>query len=184
MAFEKKSSREDWIREGLEILYRDGAENLTIERLCGNLKKTKGAFYHHFKSRDDFSAELLSFWEKNNTDHLVRLSGRSSSTTGKMARLSALSRNLPRNPERAIRAWAIRNDAAAEFQERVDQKRTAYLRMLFAELGEDRSSSAASAIYCMFIGAMMVLPEIKGHRLRKLYALVPGIFPDTTNSRG
>lgn len=45
-------------------LSEDGIENLDIEKICRQAGLTKGAFYHHFGSKQQFLLELLDRWIK------------------------------------------------------------------------------------------------------------------------
>ncbi len=50
-----------WFEQGFEILKTKGAADLTIENLTTRLNKTKGSFYHHFKSRNNYFEKFFSF---------------------------------------------------------------------------------------------------------------------------
>ena len=41
-------SREDWIREAIDLLAKEGIGAITIGALSSRLQITQGSFYHHF----------------------------------------------------------------------------------------------------------------------------------------
>ena len=64
--------REAWPAAALNVLAEDGLAKLRIDKLAADLGATKGSFYHHFKSRDDFVQELLDFWSRTCSDRVIR----------------------------------------------------------------------------------------------------------------
>lgn len=56
----KKLTRDDWIEAGLKTLDLEGYTAISGERLARRLNVTRGSFYHHFRSREDFMRALLS----------------------------------------------------------------------------------------------------------------------------
>ena len=63
-----------WFEQGFNLLKAGGAAELTIENLTKRLNITKGSFYHHFKSRQDYSEKLLEFWEEKQTFDIFEIS--------------------------------------------------------------------------------------------------------------
>ena len=57
-------SKADWIRRGLEVLSEEGYHAIRIDWLCEKFKITKGSFYHHFESLEDYERQLFKYWEK------------------------------------------------------------------------------------------------------------------------
>ncbi|MBM3700830.1 MAG: TetR/AcrR family transcriptional regulator, partial [Actinobacteria bacterium] len=45
-------------------LSREGIENTDIEKICKNAGLTKGAFYHHFGTKQQFLLGLMDKWIK------------------------------------------------------------------------------------------------------------------------
>lgn len=44
---------------GLELFYRQGYYNTSIDDILKSLKLSKGAFYHHFESKEDFFISII-----------------------------------------------------------------------------------------------------------------------------
>ena len=49
-----RTTRTRWIEAGFELLDMYGADGVSAERLARRLNVTRGAFYHHFSSRNDY----------------------------------------------------------------------------------------------------------------------------------
>ena len=160
---DKNANKIKWFEKGFEILKATGAADLTIQNLTAKLDKTKGAFYHYFKNRDDYSEQLLRFWEEKQTTDIIALSGQEITFDAINRELTQLSvKNTDLGIEVAIRAWAIRDPLARAFQERVDQIRLAFLNRLFSLLVDDHEISRRIALirYCFYIGSHQILPGI------------------------
>ncbi|MBM9577617.1 TetR/AcrR family transcriptional regulator [Leptospira sp. 201903070] len=164
-------SAEHWILAGLDLLYHKGEESLTIENLCKKIKLTKGSFYHHFKNREDFSQRMLNYWEKHFTDDIIRKAEVESTPEERLKVLRSLTLALPKNTERAIRAWAFRNSKVKKIQERVDSKRISFLKNAYWELSKDRKKAdqKAKLAYAIFVGLEMILPSLNEKEIKRLY---------------
>ncbi|MBM9499969.1 TetR/AcrR family transcriptional regulator [Leptospira sp. 201903071] len=162
---------EDWILAGLDLLYLKGEASLTIETLCKKLKLTKGSFYHHFKNREEFTQRMLNYWENHFTDEVIRKAEEQSSPQARLKVLRSLTLALPKNAERAIRAWAFRNSKVKKIQERVDSKRISFLKNAYWELSGDRrqADQKAKLAYAIFVGVEMILPSLSEKEIKKLY---------------
>ena len=65
------ATRTTWLDAGLEMLARDGAPGVTIERLTAQLGLSKGSYYHHFKGAAGFRTALLEQFEAQFTTRLI-----------------------------------------------------------------------------------------------------------------
>ena len=152
-----------WIDQGFKILKAAGAAGLTIENLTGHLKKTKGSFYHHFKNRDDYSRQLLSAWEKKQTLDIIQVSQQEHDFDRINETLMALSENtMDPEVEVAVRAWALRDPLAREFQARIDALRVSFLNEMFSLLTRDARKAALFSLirYCFYIGSHQIIPAM------------------------
>lgn len=149
-----RRSREDLLRQGLELLAEGGIDALTIEALCARMGTTKGSFYHHFSGRDAFLRSLLEHW----AEAAVPPPGRA---RGGRRRLDALL-PAPGGPEAAIRAWAMRDPEAGAYQCRVDARRQEHLETLLRETTGDPARAALLArMGCaMLAGAEALAPPL------------------------
>ncbi|MFF5209099.1 TetR/AcrR family transcriptional regulator [Streptosporangium sp. NPDC000396] len=181
------ATKRDWLETGFDVLARDGARALTIERLCGELDLTKGSFYHHFKGMMGFKKDLLAHFEAEHTARFitaVESSGGHART--KLRRLLDLVLDDKNDSvEIAVRSWALQDTDVRAVQERVDRTRIDYLRVLWRDLGGPESDVApmSQLLYLILIGAQQVIPPVSAPELRDIYKralrLVPHEEADT-----
>lgn len=170
-----RSTRQDWLEEGLKILAEEGDSGLTIEALCARLEKTKGSFYHHFSGREGFVVRLLEHWEKVYTgriiDDLEPLGDPRKRLLGLAARTV---REVDSRLERAIRIWSDRDSHVEAVLTRVDQARESYMRDQFAAATQDpeHSASAARAHLAILVGTQMLYQQLSRAELSRIYAFV------------
>ena len=152
---------EPWLREGFRLLREEGEDALTIERLCRNLKKTKGSFYHHFANAEAYADALLSRWEAEGTQAPIDVSRGSATPGGKAKALDEAVRGLDHGLDQAIRAWASRDPRARTALGRVDARRLAYLEELHANAGHPTPRALATLEYAALLGAQQLFPDLK-----------------------
>lgn len=170
MKKKSRRSKTDLLAIGLDILSEYGEGELTIDFLCQKLGVTKGSFYHHFKSRDLFSRELLLHWEKEQTEKFIAACEKSDSAEERYRTLTTIVMDINDEAEIAVRAWALRDPMAKEIQERVDNTRIAYLHTLYTEMTGDVESASilAQLEYATFIGARQIVPRPDKKRIAQL----------------
>ncbi len=172
----KRINKTTWFEQGLKILKTRGAADLTIENLTKKLNKTKGSFYHHFKSRDDYSEKLLIYWEEKQTFDIFEISKQKKTFKEINATLLRLSKeSMDPDVEVAIRAWALRDPLARTFQERIDSQRLGFLRTMFSLMTEDAEQVEMISLirYCLYIGSHQIIPTINEHTyIKNLDALM------------
>jgi AcrR family transcriptional regulator len=166
-----RTTRQDWLEQGLHLLSQSGAESLTIDSICSHLKVTKGSFYHHFTNREDFLTEILHYWEATFTQRFIEISQQGSTPAEQMQRLVVESHGTD---EVAIRNWALVDPVAREVQQRVDQQRITYLEQLQAHFTADphQAHLMAKMIYAILIGAQTVFPPYTRDELNQVYHLL------------
>ncbi len=59
---QQRLTRETWLKTAMEMLAREGPQNLTTVRLVARLWVDRGSFHHHFESREIFVEALLEYW--------------------------------------------------------------------------------------------------------------------------
>lgn len=159
----KRLDKIAWFHQGFNILKTGGAADLTIENLAKKLDRTKGSFYHHFKSRDHYFKKLLEFWEEKQTFNIIETSRQEKTFKGINETLLRLSKeNLDPKIEVAIRAWALRDPMVREFQERIDLQRVDFLRAMFSLMTDDPAQVEMISFirYCFYIGSHQIIPAI------------------------
>jgi AcrR family transcriptional regulator len=159
-----------WFEQGFNLLKAGGAAELTIENLTKRLNITKGSFYHHFKSRQDYSEKLLEFWEEKQTFDIFEISKQKKTFKGINETLLRLSKeNMDPEIEVAIRAWALRDPVARTFQERIDQQRLGFLKAMFSLMTDDPEQVEMISLirYCFYIGSHQIIPAVDEKNYRK-----------------
>lgn len=159
----KKLTKKAWFEQGFNILKATGAADLTIEHLTKKLNITKGSFYHHFKSRNDYFEKLLAFWEKKQTFDIIEIRKQEKTFKDINETLLKLSKaNMDPEIEVAIRAWALRDPLARTFQERIDRQRIGFLRGMFSLMTDDPAQVEMTSLirYCLYIGSHQLIPPM------------------------
>ena len=144
MAANKKKNaprldRNAWLDEALEVVARDGGARLRIDTLVHEMGVTKGSFYWHFKSRDEFVVTLLEHWHQRSTLVVPEQLANSTSTAEERLlelMVMILGDELTRY-DLAIRSWAIQEPNIRPYVRRTDVFRLGFVRDLFLEMGFD-----------------------------------------------
>lgn len=58
----KRSARAKLLEAALKMIRTQGYAATTVDDLCASAGVTKGAFFHHFKSKDDLAVAAADFW--------------------------------------------------------------------------------------------------------------------------
>ncbi|QJB57100.1 TetR/AcrR family transcriptional regulator [Pseudodesulfovibrio sp. zrk46] len=169
----KRRSRTDLLEAGLTILAKHGERALTIDSLSKRLKVTKGSFYHHFGSRDEFSRQLLEYWAEMHTQQFIEVCEQADTVEDSYCTLDALAQEMDDDIEVAVRSWALRDPLAREYQEQVDRARMEYLRKLYRDmLGNDEQAELFSQLeYATFVGSRQIMPRPDKERIGEMIDL-------------
>ena len=60
----KTSSREKLLNAAIKLVREHGYHATSVEDLCKEASVSKGAFFHHFKSKDDLAQMAAQFWDE------------------------------------------------------------------------------------------------------------------------
>lgn len=173
-------TREDWLREALCLMDREGVHALRIERLSEILGVTKGSFYWHFEGYDDLLRSLLHFWAEAlpnmiREDMVNKPRDPSERFLWLLERIVAEELN---EHDQAVRAWAKFDPAAKAIVRKVDVERLEYVRSLFVEMGFDEAEAElrSNMSYYYVIGeqvtAVEQTPEERMAHVRARHALL------------
>ena len=113
-----RTTREQWIEQGLQALAAGGPDAVRVEALAKELGVTKGGFYGSFADRDALLEAMLDTWERESTDDVLdRVEREGGDPRTKIERAGGLTfsddRLLP--IDLAVRDWARRDEAVAVF---------------------------------------------------------------------
>jgi AcrR family transcriptional regulator len=135
----------DYFDAGQELLAEGGVQVVTIANLCERLGVTKGSFYHHFRSVEDFHDRLLDDWFTEHVDRRVAVTDAATDPHERLAAMRRFAVDRRHETEGAIRAWARSSRRAAEVQRRIDNNRIASLIDVCLALGIDRARAEVLA---------------------------------------
>ena len=128
-------TREDYFIAAMAILAEEGHGALKVAPLCRRVGVTTGSFYNYFGSLDGFIAELLPYWEQEQTDRLIRMASVRPEPRARITALKDLAlKEIQHEAEAAIRAWANFNPEVYAAQRRVDAERFDALVSVLKEL--------------------------------------------------
>lgn len=71
----KKETRDALIRAGMSVFEEQGVDLPSLDSICARAGFTRGAFYVHFKDRDDFLAAVLDRVIKEFVDSVIASGG-------------------------------------------------------------------------------------------------------------
>ena len=128
----------DWLDAGLAALAAEGPAALRAEALARQLNTTKGSFYWHFQDVSAFQAAVLAAWAEALIARLPTATA-TPPTTALRALAQGLAAPAGTSPaeqaERAIRAMALSDTAAAQAVAQVDRARHASISAFLAQIG-------------------------------------------------
>jgi AcrR family transcriptional regulator len=133
----ERLTRERWLSAALEVVARKGGAKLRVRDLVQNLGVSTGSFYWHFRSRDNFVANLVDYWGREFTsrvaEHMANVEGDARKRL--LVLMEYLLEHDSAHYDVAVRAWAAQEPAVARQVRRVDRLRFRVVRSLFEEMG-------------------------------------------------
>lgn len=170
------TSAADYFGRAMQVLEEDGFPALTAAGLCTSLGVTRGSFYHHFGSFDDFVDQFLNYWEETYSTDLIERST-SSDLAEQVRTQTGFAVGLRHEAEAALRAWASVNDRVARAQQRVDALRQDGLS---ASLQAHGVAAAVADLYATIAIATLVGMQMTRRPFDP--AFLDRIFAELTNA--
>lgn len=118
-----------WLAAGRALVIAD--IDITLEALCAQTGKTRGSFYHHFPSVQDYHDALLEHWRSKAT--LEVIAAVESHGDPRVDNLNARAAQENHRFERALRALGVRHAPTGKVVEEIDQRREVYIAKLAQE---------------------------------------------------
>jgi AcrR family transcriptional regulator len=151
----------------LRALAAGGPDAVRVELLAKSLGVTRGGFYGHFENRRALLEAMLDSWEQAATDDVLEQVERfGGDPRTKIRRAGALTFSQTLLPvELAVRDWSRRDPAVAERLRRVDNRRMAYLRSLFASFCSDEAEIEGRSVlaFSLAIAIHFMAADHGGH---------------------
>ena len=154
----ERLTKSDWIAHGMRTLASDGAAGLKVGSMATGLRVSRGSFYWHFEDIADFRSQLLKSWQERTTDQVIRTL---ETEAGPERLKQLLTRAFGAGPaaDRAIRSWAVEDEAVAAVVSSVDARRIAYIAGLIVAAGVEpqRARRRATFLYWAWLGQTIVM---------------------------
>ncbi|RJP59444.1 MAG: TetR/AcrR family transcriptional regulator [Ignavibacteriales bacterium] len=149
-----KVKSEDWIKKGIELFSQGGIEALNVEKMAKILNCTKGSFYHHFKSREDYIDQILEYYYKSRKNMLDSMGKLYNNPVEKLSRVLIGVFKNPRGLdfEFQLRKLAETNEKAKIHLNNLERERITYVSVLLNDCGVDDSQLRAEMIYHYYLG--------------------------------
>jgi AcrR family transcriptional regulator len=170
----RKTPPEAWVGAALAALADGGPEAIRVEVLAASLGVTKGGFYGEFADRSALVERMLDTWEQTVVDDVIsQIENTEDDAHTKLRHLFELARHHTRAGrglavELAVRDWARRNPSVNKRLNRVDNRRMAYLRKLFRQIGcgHDDAEARSFLAFSLFVGSNLITAEHDGRSRR------------------
>jgi AcrR family transcriptional regulator len=190
----RKTPPEAWVDAALTALAEGGPDAIRIEPLAASLGVSKGGFYGDFADRNALVERVLDTWEEAVVDDVIsRIENTDDDPRTKLRHLFDLARDHASRAdpglavELAIRDWARRSPDVSERLHRVDNRRMAYLRILFRQISIDDNDAEARSLlaFGLFVGNSLIAAEHDGRSRREVlgHALESLLSPSCSDFR-
>lgn len=165
----------------MQMLSGLGEDAIKIDKLCKDLKLTKGAFYHHFKNIEEYTMQLMQYWQVTKTENIINTANSEADFEKKVEKLNNMVIDEDHLLEIRIRAWGIRNAKVNEFIKLVDQKRLVYLKSLYLEknFAEEQADALAKLEYAAFVGMQQLFHDLPLAQKSKLSEIFHKLLNNT-----
>jgi AcrR family transcriptional regulator len=153
-----KVTRADWLAQALDVLIRDGVDQVKVAVLAARMNVSRSSFYWYFKSRGALLQALLAHWQDSNTAAMLdQASAPAASITGAVCNIFRCTANpdlFDIALDFAVRDWARRDVAVRGLLEASDTRRVEALREMFTRFGYGGAEALTRArvLYYMQLG--------------------------------
>lgn len=163
-----KITKQEWLMMGLQTLAAEGTSGVTIDSLTQKLSITKGSFYHHFHSFDDYKNALLEFWNEQYTHRIASFSEQIEDKSQIFQRFVEILCAESPAVEIAIRSWAFQDPAVQVYVQSIDLLRIRYAKGWFEQTIPNRNKAEDFAVLlnAALIGSYSYFPPLIGDDLR------------------
>lgn len=164
-------TKKDWLEEGFKILTEFAQDKLKIMYLCERLGVTRGSFYHHFTSIENYVSELMEEWEDQNTMEFIRVASQGQSPEDKIELLNNQVKRTNHALETSIRSWSFYKPIVKKHLEKVDRIRLSYLENIFEESGmpSEQAKLKAKLEYILLVGLQQLFPDMPEDEMVAIY---------------
>jgi AcrR family transcriptional regulator len=152
MSMADQLSAQDWVKQGLRTLSKEGFTALKAEPLARAMKVSRGSFYWHFADIGAFHAAILRRWREVAAERIIADLEAASDSPLPLLLGRAFGGNL--RLENAVRAWAAHDPLARSAVQAIDRRRLEYLERMLESAGISPVVARARAqiLYWAFLG--------------------------------
>jgi AcrR family transcriptional regulator len=154
----RRLSADDWIEAGFAVLADNGPNALRVDPLCERLNVTKGSFYWHFTDMAAYRGALVEAW--GSLHDRDRRPFENMPDVDPPERLAVMMRTLvaPQHwaLERAMRVWALTDDAVSVSVQQSDARVLRAVRQAFVDCGfeADEATLRALVVFAAGVGLL------------------------------
>lgn len=169
---------QDFFTVAFELLEDEGFLAVTAAGLCDRMGITRGSFYHHFSSIDDFVDRLLEYWEERYTTKPVASVAAIEGDDAQREEQLRFAQLLPHGAEAAIRVWSGVNVRVAAAQQRVDDFRRSSTAEHLRQLGlsDQDASDYADLAVASLIGMELLDRPVNVRRILRVLEIVQAVI--------
>ena len=155
-ASQSRLSREEWLKQALDILAEKHNALLNIDALVKRMGVTKGSFYWHFTDRDDFLMQLLDYWVYEFNEKVPEALNKAVGDQDAKTRLRFLLAYLVEHDcakyDMLVRSWAAQDPKVDKILVKIDKLRLNSVSALFTEIGfSDTDAKIRAHIFVTFV---------------------------------
>lgn len=161
-------SADDWIKQGLKALGKNGFTALKADPLAKAMGVSRGSFYWHFADLAAFHAAVLKRWREIAAEQIIADVEAASDEPLKTLLRRSFGARL--DLERAVRNWAAFDATAQGAVRAIDRRRLDYIEELLQKRGLATATAQARAqiLYWTFLGYTLSGPPVPAARLQSI----------------
>jgi AcrR family transcriptional regulator len=162
-----RTPRDAWVDAALNALATGGPDGVRVETLAASLGVSKGGFYWQFANRQALLDEMLDRWQQSAVEDVIaRVEAGPAEPRAKLQQLFDLAPAAASSfaVELALRDWSRRDRDVARRLRRIDRRRMAWLRSLFAQFCADENDAEARSMlaYSLLVGSYFIASQHSG----------------------
>jgi AcrR family transcriptional regulator len=147
-------SAQDWLKQGLRTLAKEGFTALKAEPLAKVMGVSRGSFYWHFADIGAFHAAILDHWREVAAEQIIANLEAASDHDNPLPLLLRQAFGARLALENAVRTWATLDPLARTAVQAIDRRRLDYVENLLRASGLSTNVARARAqiLYWAFLG--------------------------------